>query len=141
MANETQGQIAYGTLLKLGDGASPEIFTTIAEVASIEGFGFTAAEVPATHMLSPGGYNEYVSGLKDGDTMTVPCNFTTANSILLKTKWDAGTRLNFELNFPSTLPDYDFSAVPLGWHVRGVTPGGLLQVEVTMRISGSITGA
>lgn len=136
----TEAQIGYLTLLKLGNGASPQVYTTIAEVKSIDGFGFTASELDVTHMESPGGYLERISGMKDGDTMTVLCNFTDGNDIILKSKWEAGLTLDFELNFPGTLPDYDFSAAPLGWHVRGVTPNSALEVEVTMRISGAITG-
>lgn len=137
----TEAQIGYGTILKLGDAASPEVFTAIAEVKSIDGFGFTLAEVDATHMESPGGYVERVAGLKDGDTMTVLLNMIRTNVIQTKTVWDAAVRRNFELNFPGTLPDYDFSAVPTGWHPRGITPGGLLEVEVQMRISGAIIGS
>jgi predicted secreted protein len=138
---ETEAQIGYGTLLKLGNDASPQTYTTIAEVKSIDGFGFTLAEVDATHMESPGAYVERVAGLKDGDTMTALLNMIRSNALITKAVWDAAVRRDFELNFPSTLPDYDFSAVPTGWHVRGVTPGGVLEVEVTMRISGAIIGS
>lgn len=141
---ETLGQIGYGTLLKLGNDASPQVFTTISEVVSINGFGFTASEVNATHMESPNAYEEFVAGLKTGDTMTVVQNMARANTLQNKAVWDAGVRRDWELNFPNvadTLPDYDFSAVPLAWHVIGVTPGGLLQVETTMRITGAITGS
>ena len=137
----TEGQIGYLTLLKLGNALSPEIFTTIAEVKSIEGFGFTLQEVDATHMESPGGYHEYVAGLKDGDTVTITLNMIRANAIDTKVVCDAGLRRNFELNFPSTLPDYDFAAIPTGWHLQGVTPDGLLEVQLTLRIAGAITGS
>lgn len=137
----TEAQIAYLTLLQLGDGSSPEIFTTIAEVKSINGFGFSASEVNATHMESPNGYEEFVAGLKTGDTMTVRMNAIRANMISTKTVWDAGLRKNFQLNLPSTLPDYDFSAVPLSWHTGELTPSGLVEVEVTARLTGAITGS
>lgn len=137
---ETQAQIGYLTLLKLGNGASPQTFTTIAEVKSIDGFGFTAQELEATHMESPNRYVERVAGMKDGDTMTVVCNMIRENAISTKVVWDAGLIRDFELNFPSTLPDYDWSAVPLGWHLRGIQPNSVLEVELTMRISGAITG-
>lgn len=138
---QTEAQIGYLTLLKLGNDASPQVFTTIAEVKSIDGFGFTAQELEVTHMESPNGYVERVAGMKDGDTMTAVLNMTRANAIQTKTVWDAGLIRDFELNFPSTLPDYDFSAVPLGWHLRGIQPNSVLEVEVTMRISGAITGS
>lgn len=138
---QTQAQIGYNTLLKMGNDASPQVFTTIAEVVSIDGFGFSASELDATHMESPGGYLERVAGMKDGDTMTVVMNMLRDQSLSLKGRWEAGLNIDFELNFPGTLPDYDFTAAPLGWHPRGIQPNGILQLEVTMRISGSITGS
>ena len=138
---QTEAQIGYATLLQLGNGSSPQTFSTIAEVKSIDGFGFTAAEVDATHMESPGGYVERVAGLKDGDTVTFVLNMIRANAIQTKVVWDANVRRDFQLNFPSTLPDYDFSAVPTGWHIRNVNPGGVLEVECTMRITGAIIGS
>lgn len=136
----TEGQIAYLTLLKLGNDASPQVFTTIAEVKSINGFGFTASEVNATHMESPNGYEEFVAGLKVGDVLTIRMNAIRANMIQTKTVWDAGLARDFELNLPSTLPNYDFTMVPLGWHVGDLTPAGLVEVECTGRITGAITG-
>jgi hypothetical protein len=138
---QSEAQIGYGTLLKIGNDASPQVFTTIAEVKSISGFGFTANEVDVTHMESPGGYTERIAGMKDGDTLTVLLNMTRSQSLSLKARWEAGLVIDFELNFPGTLPDHDFSAAPLGWHLLGITPASVLEVEVTMRISGSITGS
>jgi len=137
----TEAQIAYLTLLKMGDGSSPETFTTIAEVKSINGFGFTASEVNATHMESPNGYEEFVAGLKTGDTMTIRLNGIRSNMLLTKAVWDAGLRKNFELNLPSTLPDYDFALIPLAWHTGDLTPSGLVEVECTGRITGAISGS
>ena len=37
----TEGIIGLGTLLKIGDGATPEVFTAIAEVKDITGTGLT----------------------------------------------------------------------------------------------------
>lgn len=141
---ETQAQIGYGTLLKMGNGASPQTFTTIAEVVSIDGFGFSASELEVTHMESPGGYLERISGMKDGDTMTVLCNMLRDQSLSTKARWEAGQNIDFEINFPNvttTLPDFDFTAAPLGWHVRGIQPNAALQIELTMRISAAITGS
>lgn len=141
MANETQAQIGYGTLLQLGNDASPQVFTTIAEVKSINGFGFSADELEATHMLSPGGYKEFVAGMKMGDTATIVMNCIRENVIQTKVVWDAGLVRDFQLNLPSTLPDYDFSMVPLAWHLLNVQPNGILEVEVQGRITGAITGS
>ena len=135
---ETLARKGYLTLLKLGNDASPQIYTAIAEVVSIDGFGFTAAELLATHMESPDGYNEYVAGMKDGDTVTVMLNMIRENFIQTKAVWDAGLRRDFRIEWPGDIPNNDFSAVPLAWHARDATPNTVLKVEVTMRISGSI---
>lgn len=137
---ETLAQIGYLTLLKLGDDASPESFATIKEVKSISGFGFVASEVNATHMESPNGYEEFVAGMKTGNTVTYLVNMTTENATQLKGVWDAGLRRNFELNLPSAdLPDYDFSAVPTAWSLPTLTPQGLVETELQFRLTGAIT--
>lgn len=137
----TEAQIGYGSLLKLGNGASPEVFTTIAEVKSINGFGFTNTEVNVTHMESPNGWEEFIGGLKTGDTMTILCNAIRTNMIDTKAVWEAGLTRHFELNLPGTLPDYDFSAVPTGWHPPAITPGGAVELELQARLTAPITGS
>lgn len=138
---ETQGMIGYGTTFKIGNGASPNVFTSVLEVKSVNGFGFTGNEVNATHMESPNGYEEFVGGLKTGDTLTVRGNGSRDALIRTKVIWDAGTRVACELNLPSTLPDYDFSLQPLAWHLGDVTPGGLVEYEIAGRITGAITSS
>lgn len=138
---QTLARIAYGTLLKLGNDASPQVFTSVAEVKSVNGFGFTADELEATHMESPNGYKEWIAGMKQGDTMTMRLNMTVENATYMKAIWDAGLVRDFELNLPGTLPDYDFSLVPLGWHLVDLTPNSIVETEMTGRITGAITGA
>lgn len=137
----TLAQIGYLTLLKMGNGLSPQTYTTIAEVKSINGFGFTKDELEATHMESPNGYKEFVGGMKQGETMTVVCNMTIENAGLTKSTWEAGDNVDFELNLPSTLPDYDFTLTPLGWHILGLQPNAILEIEMTGRITAAIGGA
>lgn len=137
----TEAQIAYLTLFQLGNASSPETFASMAEVTDISGFGFSLDQIEATHMESPNGYKEYVAGMKDGDTMTVTFNMIRENAIQTKGVWDAGLRRNFQLNFPGTLPDYDFSATPEGWHVTNVNPNNVLKIEAGLKIAGAITGS
>ena len=47
-----------GTLLQIGDAASPEVFTTIAEVLDISGPGLVSDLVDVTNMSSPGSFEE-----------------------------------------------------------------------------------
>jgi hypothetical protein len=134
---ETEAQIGYGTLLQLG-GGSPETFTTIAEIKEIGGFGFTRGLLEATHMESPNGYKEYVSDLKDGDTITGRANLVADNQTVTKTMADSDTRKNFQIVLPGDLTGYSFSGVPVAWHIQGMTPGGILEVTFGLKISGAI---
>ena len=57
------------TLLKIGNAASPEVFTTIGEVTSIGAIGQRNDLVEVTHMLSTA--KEYIGGLPDGQEVEV----------------------------------------------------------------------
>ena len=56
----TSAIAAYGTLLKLGDGGTPENFTTIAEVRDIGGPELGADVVDVTSHDSPGAWEEVI---------------------------------------------------------------------------------
>jgi hypothetical protein len=135
---QTKARIGYGTLLKYGDGASPENFEKLAEVRNIDGFGVQRNEVEATHMESPGEAIERVAGLKDGQVVNVTVNMTVDNVDVLKGFVDDGEPINWQLIFPATLPTYSFAAVPLTWKIQGTQPAGLLEVAFGMRITGDI---
>lgn len=139
--SETLAQIGYLTLFKRGNGASPEVFTTVAEVVNIDGFGSAAQELEATHMESPNRFIERVPGMKDGQVMTVTLNFTNvASQAVLKTDYDAGLVKHYELNFPGTLPDYDLTCAPISWNILGIQPNGILQVAAGFRLNNFTQG-
>src|SRR5262245_45832326 len=136
---ETKAQIGYMTLLKMGDGATPEVFATIAEVKAVDGFGFTTELLEATHMESPARGKEYIAGLQDGETVTFRCNFTIDN-ISLKDTVSAGVTKHFQIQFPEPdLPTYAFTGSPVSWHILNIEPNGILEVECGFKISGGIT--
>jgi predicted secreted protein len=66
---------SQGTLLQVGDGATPtEGFTTILGVKDIDGPGLTRSEIDVTSQDSPG-YKEVIGGLKDGATLKFDVTF------------------------------------------------------------------
>jgi hypothetical protein len=138
---ETKAHIGYQTLFQMGDNASPPVYATVAEVKEITGFGFTASLQEATHMESPNGYKEFVGGMKEGDTMTVRMNFTPDNAVTVKAAADAGLRKSFKIIPPTLtppLPTYTFSGVPVEWHEQGMTPDGVLEALLGIKLSGAI---
>jgi predicted secreted protein len=71
----TQARIGYGVLFKIGNGASPEVFTTVAEVTSITPPSLARDAIDATHEESPSGWREFIGGLKDGGEVSIELNF------------------------------------------------------------------
>ena len=82
----TKAVTSHGTLLKVGDGASPEVFATIAEVKDISGPGTTLSTEDATNHDS-GGWREPVPTLLEGGEVTFDLNYyggTTQTSSALR---------------------------------------------------------
>lgn len=71
----TNARIGYSTLFKTGNGASPEVFTTLSEVTNITPPALARDTVDATHEESPGAWREFIAGLKDGGEISLDLNF------------------------------------------------------------------
>lgn len=120
----TTGYTGIGTLLKMGDGASPEVFTAVANVVTLS-VPQTAGEVDATHLASTSGFREYKQGFKDatvsGTLHFDPDNTTHDDSSGIMAAFVNGTSKNFKLDFsaadnngagkPATDPIMSFSGV------------------------------
>lgn len=74
----TQTKIGHGSKLEIFDVGSPGWFE-FAEIVSISGPSMTRDAVDATHSQSPGGWREFIPGLKDGGECTCEMNFVPAN--------------------------------------------------------------
>jgi hypothetical protein len=141
----TQGVIGLGTLLKIGNGSSPETFATIAEVKDISGPALTQEFAEFTHMQSTGGYREYKPTFLQSGDVTFKCNFlpddTTqgfATTGLLKDFASKALR-NFQLLFPDTGATLATFAAYVS-HVAPSAPiSGPLELSVTLRVTGPVT--
>lgn len=101
----TLAKIGYGTQLKMGDGASPEVFTPIAEVHNFGGPGKSQEAVDATHTDSPSRTKEKIAGMAEEGDITidinwVPSDATQDNTDGLRSKIGSATPTNFEMVFP-----------------------------------------
>lgn len=76
----TQARIGYGTLFASGNGAAPEVFTTLAEVTNITPPGWARDTVDASHEQSPGAHREFIAGLADAGEVTLDINYVPGNS-------------------------------------------------------------
>ena len=96
-----------GTLLKVGDGADPEQFTTIAEVQEINGVKLESAEEDATNFDS-GGWEEVIMAVQKVGDISLKLNFipdgaTHGNAAGgLVHSWRTKALKNYQLTFPNT---------------------------------------
>lgn len=140
-------QLGYGCLLKFGNDASPQVFTTVAEVSSIGEFGAERALIDKTNFDSPNAFMEYILGLKDGVELTVTANFLANNATqnsttgLIKAN-DVGTERDFKLTIRdtytlATVGTFNFSALVRAWRVNP-SVATLLQATFNLKVTGPI---
>lgn len=134
----TSAKLGYTSLLKRGDGSSPETFTTIAEVTNIGEFGAEAALVEVTNFDSAGAAREYIAGLKDGVSMSITANFLPQNLTQANLIAAIGATNNFKLVMPTGMGIFNFAAVVLSWK-QTVTPDAAIVATFGLKISGPIT--
>jgi predicted secreted protein len=65
----------YGSVLQVGDGASPEAFVSVAELSAINIGPMSTAVIDATHLTSANTHREKLAGMKDTGPFTVTGNY------------------------------------------------------------------
>jgi predicted secreted protein len=135
---------AFGTFLKIGDGAGSESFTTIAEVKSINGLKMSAKQEDVTSHSSTDPWRQFISTLIDGGTVAFGINFIPTEATQ---DYSAGvlrdfvnrTRRNFELVFPdggSTTWGFPANIQDFG---VDAPVDGVLSASITLKVAGKPT--
>jgi hypothetical protein len=141
----TSAQGGFGTLLKVGDGGTPETFTTIAEVLDLDGPEIMQDTEEVTNQSSPDGHKERIpTGINDTGPITFQVNWIVQGATHNATTGVAamardGQTHNFQLVWPD--------AAHTTWSGPGVVksfkPGapvnGVLRGDVTIEPSGKWT--
>lgn len=136
---------AHGTLLQIGDGASPEVFTNIAEVMDISGPSFSLDTAEVTHQESPGNFKEYIPTLLDGGEVSMEINFLTTEAThgqaaggLLADMVARNVR-NFKIAFPeSPSVEWAFAAIITAFELDSAM-ADQQKASVTLKITGQPT--
>ena len=132
---------SYATLLKRGNGATPEVFTAIAEVGDIAGPSLTAQMEDATNHGS-GGYKEVIPTVLELGQIKFPINFLTTDATHNYTAglvydWKNRVKHNYQMVFPDsttwTFPCY-VEQVDIKAPVKGI-----LSADVTLTVTGTPT--
>jgi len=135
----TVAVLGSGATLGLGDGASPQVYTTIAEVLRVGPIGSTNPEVDVTNLDSTA--KEYIAGLADGNTVEFDMNWVTGNTeqVSLRTSQAAGDTVNLQLTWPTSPQTVaQFDLVLLAFEMGETTPESQITASVSGRISGAI---
>lgn len=126
---------AYGTLLKRGDGGSPETFTTIAEVKSISGPNMSSDVIDVTTHSSAasGAWREKIASLIDPGELSFDINLIPAGAghISLRTDFVNRTKRNFKIQFPDV--------GNTTWTVEGIVTSFEVEAPTDDVLSASIT--
>lgn len=136
---------AKGTLLKIGDGATPtEVFTTIAEVVNITGPGLSMDPLDVTSHSSTAGWKEFIGGLLDAGEVSfeinyIPTDATHDATAGLINDMENRTKRNFEVIFPdSGNTKWTIAALVTGFE-PGAPVDGKLTASVSLKLSGQPT--
>jgi hypothetical protein len=131
---------AQGMEVKIGDGASPELFTAIPEVKTFTGPGGSAAIIDVTDLSSAA--KEKRMGLADEGQLSFTINYIPADTQHAALRAARASReiTNFQLVFTDDSPAtvWDFSGFVTGFAVSG-SVDGVVEANVTIEITGAIT--
>lgn len=131
---------AQGMLIKIGNGASPEVFSTISEIKTFSGPTGSAAVIDVTDLSSTA--KEKRMGLADEGQLSFTINYIPDNTqhSLLRTQRASREETNFKMVFTDDSPSttWSFSAFVTGFAVSGAVDN-VVEATVTLEITGSIT--
>lgn len=140
----TGAKAAYGSLLKIGDGAGSETFTTIGELRNISGPSLSADVVDVSTHASPGAYREKIATLLDAGEITFTVNYIPTTATHNATTGILATYKNRTLrNWQLVFPDGSSTTWSFSGFVTGFQPSepvdGELSADITITLSGQPT--
>lgn len=132
---------AFGALLKKGDGASPEVFTAIAQIGDITGPDQKVDTIDTTTHNQANKYKAFIGGLMEGGDVKLPVFFDPANATHtgLITTLEAGVLANYQLSLPvSPAVKWSFAGLitNLGHTYK---MNGAVMADLTVKVSGKPT--
>jgi predicted secreted protein len=138
------GKAAKGLQLKMGDGASPEAFTTIAEVKDITFPLMSVDQLDGTNHDRPGDWAEIILTILRHPEVTFRVNFlpnhaTHNNATGYQGLAQAKTLRNWQLVIPQFAnATYAFQSYVTGVSILGPV-AGMLEGDITLKPTGAVT--
>lgn len=131
-----------GTALQIGDGASPEVFTTIAQVMDHGDIGVSRSRLDTTKLSST--VKTSKAGLEDSGEISASGTYdpsdTQLDAIFTKVTANNQTDTNWQLVL-STSPTetWAFSGYVAEFKIQGNTPDGLIMFSMVVAINTAFT--
>lgn len=136
----TNARLGYGVKLFMSDGASPDTFTEIAEIKTLDDSD-SVDEVEVTNHQSPGSRREYIAGLISGDQIQFTVNYDpdgATHGTATGLRGVIGSTRTFRLEEPGNTTGMQFAAVVLSCS-RSYPVDNVMEMQVTLRKSGAIS--
>lgn len=131
------GDIGYGSIFEIGNGANPEVFTAIAEVFDLTPPSDTMDMVDVTHFGSPNRTREFVSGLVDPGECSFEMNFVpgSASDMAIQAWKVSGEGKTCRITYPNATT-WTFTG-----YLTGYEPAVPLEDKMTATVTIKVTGS
>lgn len=135
----TIAKISNGTLLKVGDGASPEVYTTVPEVMRLTGPSVRFDLLDVTSHDTVGFFREFIPGLADGEKIAASVNWRPSNTVHKNLRIDAYARTlrNFRIVFPDSSDNTVTSATYIESQIPKADIGTPLNMDISLKVTGA----
>ena len=134
----TKARLALGTVVKRGDGGTPEIFTRVGECISLPEIGEESPLVKVTP--SDATAEEYIAGIPDGMELDFQFNFdpTDQQQVALIVDCKRKVNRNFQVTVPAvTTIALVFTLTCLKWGLQP-TPDKQIILTFKGKVSGGV---
>lgn len=138
---ENNAIIGYGTLFSVGDGAEPEVYTPLAEVADITPPSDSVDIIDATHMTSPNRTKEFLAGLNDPGECSFDIHFIpgAGDDAVIQAIRNTGERKNYRITW-TTGRTWTFSGILTGYAPTAPV-NDRMTATVTIKVTSSYVDA
>lgn len=128
-----------GGTLEVGNGASPEVFTAIAEIVSVDGPSLSIEEKDAT-TLDSGGVKQSIPGLVDYGQLDIELLFTKHSThTALRNDATARAERNYRITFPTSPTTIGaFSGYVNKWG-QNMNPNDPMRANVGLKINSAVS--
>jgi len=128
-----------GTEFQVADGSSAGSFTKLAEVTAINGPNKSRNMIKVTNLDSPGGYDEFIAGFRDGGEVSLDMNFTMATYNTMNDQYESDASYTYQIVLGDTgSTTFQFTAWTIGLGMA-VPTDDKVSSNVTLKITGQIT--